>query len=256
MSVPCARTVTCTSTRRSAGLAISGCWCASKSVCPVGPSFSPRTRSAASWARNGTGTGTTEAPAGRIFGFNNDNWFENYGPLPTDQRHLLNLSGFVELPWRLQLGINVSAYSATPFAPFIANADFNGDGTINDLLPGTTVNQFGRGSGKDDLTRLVNVYNRAICRQARRVVSRGAGYQRCRTATPSTTRSSRRICVLTRTFNPRLRSRAGCRLHRGLQPAQHAEPGWSRARISACARVVRSAWPALQSGLRVPVGLA
>ena len=79
--------------------------------------FSRRTQFLASYAlgsfvgTNGTGTGTTEAPAGRVFGFNNDNWFENYGPLPTDQRHLLNLSGFVELPWRLQLGVNVSAYS-------------------------------------------------------------------------------------------------------------------------------------------------
>ena len=127
--------------------------------------FSRRTQLLASYAlgsfvgTNATGTGTSEAPGGRVFGFNNDNWFENYGPLPTDQRHLLNLSGFVELPWRLQLAVNVAAYSAAPFAPYIAGADFNGDGTINDLLPGTTINQFGRGLGKQDLTRLVNAYN-------------------------------------------------------------------------------------------------
>ena len=30
---------------------------------------------------------------------------------------------------------------------------------MNDLLPGTTVNQFGRGLGKDDLARLVDAYN-------------------------------------------------------------------------------------------------
>ena len=130
--------------------------------------FSRRTQLLASYAlgsfvgTNATGTGTSEAPGGRVFGFNNDNWFENYGPLPTDQRHLLNLSGFVELPWRLQLAVNVAAYSATPFAPYIAGADFNGDGTINDLLPGTTINQFGRGLGKEDLTRLVNAYNQQI----------------------------------------------------------------------------------------------
>ncbi len=109
---------------------------------------------------NGTGTGTSENAGGRVFGFNNDNWFENYGPLPTDQRHVLNLSGFVELPWRLQLAVSVSAYSAPPFAPYVSGVDFNGDGTINDLLPGTTVNQFGRGLGKDDLARLVDDYNR------------------------------------------------------------------------------------------------
>jgi hypothetical protein len=42
---------------------------------------------------NGTGTGTTETSDGRVFGFNNDNWSENYGPLPTDIRHVLNASG-------------------------------------------------------------------------------------------------------------------------------------------------------------------
>ena len=108
---------------------------------------------------NGTGTGTTENPGGRVFGFNNDNWFENYGPLPTDLRHILNVSGVVELPWQLQLAVAISAYSAPPFAPYVAGMDFNGDGTVNDLLPGTTVNQFGRELGKDDLARLVDSYN-------------------------------------------------------------------------------------------------
>jgi hypothetical protein len=37
--------------------------------------------------------------------------------------------------------------------------DFNGDGTVNDLLPGTSINQFGRDLGKDDLARLVQAYN-------------------------------------------------------------------------------------------------
>ena len=108
---------------------------------------------------NGTGTGTTENPGGRVFGFNNDDWFENYGPLPTDMRHMLNLSGIVELPWRLQVAFSVSAYSRPPFAAYVAAMDFNGDGTSNDLLPGTRVNQFGRGLDEDDLARLVETYN-------------------------------------------------------------------------------------------------
>jgi Carboxypeptidase regulatory-like domain len=108
---------------------------------------------------NGTGTGTSEAPGRRVFGFNNDDWFENYGPLPTDQRHELNLSTVVELRWQLQIAVNVSAYSAPPFSPYVAGLDFNGDGTQDDLLPGTKVNQFGRGFGKGDLARLVDAYN-------------------------------------------------------------------------------------------------
>jgi hypothetical protein len=37
--------------------------------------------------------------------------------------------------------------------------DFNGDGTVNDLLPGTRVNQFNRGRGHQELSRLVDSYN-------------------------------------------------------------------------------------------------
>jgi hypothetical protein len=92
-------------------------------------------------------------------GFNNDNWFENYGTLSTDLRHILNVSGLVELPARLQLSFNVSAYSRPPFSAFVSGIDFNGDGTQSDLLPGARVNQFNRGLGKDDLVRLVARYN-------------------------------------------------------------------------------------------------
>lgn len=115
---------------------------------------------------NGTGTGTTEAPGGRVFGFNNDDWFANYGPLPTDRRHVLNVSGIVVLPWSFQLATNIAAYSAPPFTAYIDGMDFNGDGTRNDLLPGTTVNQFGRALSKQDLERLVAAYNATIAGHA------------------------------------------------------------------------------------------
>ena len=111
---------------------------------------------------NGTGTGTTENSGGRVFGFNNDDWFENYGPLPTDQRHVFNASGVVGLPLAVQLAVSVSASSAPPFAPYVRDMDFNGDGTVHDLLPGTTINQFGRGLDKNDLARLLQQYNREI----------------------------------------------------------------------------------------------
>jgi hypothetical protein len=111
---------------------------------------------------NGTGTATAEAPGGRVFGFNNDDWFENVGAMPTDERHVLTVSGFFALPWQFQIGFSVSAYSRPPFTAYVSGFDFNGDGTTNDLLPGTRVNQFGRGLGKDDLARLVARYNQDI----------------------------------------------------------------------------------------------
>ncbi|MBA2647474.1 MAG: hypothetical protein H0U81_11830, partial [Pyrinomonadaceae bacterium] len=130
--------------------------------------FSGRAQFLASYAlgsyvgTNGAGTGTSEASGGRVFGFNNDDWFENYGPLPTDLRHILNLSGSVELPARFQLSFIVSTYSRPPFAPYVGGIDFNGDGTRDDLLPATRINQFNRGLNKDDLVRLIERYNQDL----------------------------------------------------------------------------------------------
>ena len=122
--------------------------------------FSHRTQFLASYAL-GSFKGSN-GPPDRGFsasGFNNNNWFENYGPLATDLRHILNLSGVLDLPRRFQISFSVSAYSRPPFSAFVSGMDFNGDGTVNDLLPGTTVNQFNRGLGKDDLAQLVQSYN-------------------------------------------------------------------------------------------------
>lgn len=125
--------------------------------------FSRRSQFLVSYAL-GSYKGSNGAPGANTLnttspGFNNDNWFENYGPLPTDRRHILNISGFVDLPRRLQVAFSVSAYSRPPFSAFVNGMDFNGDGTTNDLLPGTKVNQFNRGRGRDDLARLVERYN-------------------------------------------------------------------------------------------------
>jgi len=122
--------------------------------------FSRRTQFLASYAL-GSYKGTN-GPGGGQFpgtGFNNYNWFESNGPLPTDLRHILNVSGLVELPRRFQLSFTVSAYSRPPFSAYVSGIDFNGDGTQNDLLPGTRVNQLNRGLGKDDLARIVQSYN-------------------------------------------------------------------------------------------------
>jgi hypothetical protein len=121
--------------------------------------FSRRTQFLVSYAlgsfKGSNGPGNQEPGTG----FNNDDWFENYGPLATDLRHVLNLSGLVDLPWRFQVAFSVSAYSRPPFSAFVSGVDFNGDGTRDDLLPGTRVNQFNRGRGRDDLAQLVDSYN-------------------------------------------------------------------------------------------------
>jgi hypothetical protein len=102
-------------------------------------------------------TGTNGTLAGS--GFNLDNWFENRGPVATDITHIVNLAGMAQLPWRFQLGLNFSFSSAPPFSAYIGGIDFNGDGTKDDLLPGSTVNAFNRGMGRADLEQLVAQFN-------------------------------------------------------------------------------------------------
>ena len=96
-------------------------------------------------------------------GFNNDDPLSNYGPLNTDYRHILNVSSLVQLPKQFELGTFITYVPRPPFSVYLGTAaaglDFNGDGTLGDLLPGTKVNQFNRGLGKADLQRLVNVFN-------------------------------------------------------------------------------------------------
>jgi hypothetical protein len=119
--------------------------------------FSRRVQFLASYSLGSIkGSNGTEIPGN---GFNIDNWFENYGPLPSDRRHVLNLSGSVDLPWKFQVSFSVSAYSRPPFSPYLNGVDFNGDGTLSDLLPGTIANQFNRGLDKEDLAALIIRYN-------------------------------------------------------------------------------------------------
>jgi hypothetical protein len=91
-------------------------------------------------------------------GFNLESWLQDRGPLG-DRTHVLNLAGVVELPRRFQLGLNFAYASAPPFSAYVGGIDFNGDGTASDLLPGTTVNAFGRSLGRTDLVRLVDQFN-------------------------------------------------------------------------------------------------
>jgi hypothetical protein len=93
-------------------------------------------------------------------GFNNDRPLDNYGPRDRDVRHILTLSGLAELPKRFQVGFFVTHNSKPPFSAVLGGVDLNGDGTYDDLLPGTRVNQFNRGLGKGDLRRLADQFNR------------------------------------------------------------------------------------------------
>jgi hypothetical protein len=110
-----------------------------------------------SYAYSRTG-GTNIGP-----GFDLDNWLANTGPTAADLRHLANAAGVLTLPRRWELGFNFSYASTPPFSAFVGQIiDFNGDGTSQDLLPGTTVNVFNRGMNRADLARLVDEFNTRV----------------------------------------------------------------------------------------------
>jgi hypothetical protein len=112
-----------------------------------------------SWAFSRNSGTTINDGTGRPIGVNLDDYLGNRGPLTIDVTHIVNLAGVVNLPSRFLLGFNFSYSSKQPFSPFVGGMDFNGDGTTDDLLPGTTMNQFNRGLGRADLERLVAQFN-------------------------------------------------------------------------------------------------
>ena len=89
--------------------------------------------------------------------FNNDNWFQYWGPQASHS--ILNVSGTVELPWKFQLSFISSYTSRSPFQPTIPGADLTGSGITGFPLPGMGSSLFNFGLGQSDLVRLVNQYN-------------------------------------------------------------------------------------------------
>ena len=94
-------------------------------------------------------------------GFDSDHPLENKGPLDRDCRHILSLSGLAQLPKDFELGVFIHYSSELPFSAFLGDLDLNGDGTTDDLLPGTKANRFNRGLRKEDLRHLVDQFNTA-----------------------------------------------------------------------------------------------
>jgi hypothetical protein len=112
-----------------------------------------------SWQILGSYAFTTAT--GHIFtpGYNNDDPLANYGPLNSDFRHVLAISGTLRLPWHLYSGAFLTYVSRPPASVLLGGTDLNGDGTTGDLFPGTRVNQLNRGIGKQEFRNLVDVYN-------------------------------------------------------------------------------------------------
>ncbi|MBX3279110.1 MAG: TonB-dependent receptor [Acidobacteria bacterium] len=88
---------------------------------------------------------------------NLDDYFANYGP--TGARHILNLSGLVDLPWGFQVGFISAMSSRGPLMPSVSGVDLDGDGITTTPIPGVSFNCFNRGCGKEDLAQAVASWN-------------------------------------------------------------------------------------------------
>ncbi len=68
---------------------------------------------------------------------NLDNWFQNWGP--TGGRHGLNVSGIVDLPYKVQFSFISSIGTRGPYRPQVNSVDLDGDGLDVSFLPGWNV---------------------------------------------------------------------------------------------------------------------
>ncbi len=81
------------------------------------------------------------------------------GPLPSDRRHALVMSGGFQLPSDVVLGVIWNFRTTTPFSAR-AGTDLNGDGTNNDFVPGTTKDMGNRQNGA--MMTAVNAYRATL----------------------------------------------------------------------------------------------
>jgi hypothetical protein len=102
----------------------------------------------------------------RLRGFDYDSDLSNPFALRgfggADRPHIFSFSGVADLPLGIKAGLIVSFESGAPLTvtiPGTNESDLNGDGTNNDLLPGTSFNTVNRDFSVSELRQLVDQYN-------------------------------------------------------------------------------------------------
>src|SRR5262249_24719380 len=95
-----------------------------------------------------------------------------FGPSGLDRTHQVSVGGYAELPHRFQLGLIGHFWSPLSTSLVVPNTnlgpgeifrtDFTGDGTVQDLLPGTHVGNFDRGINASNINRVLTNYNNTI----------------------------------------------------------------------------------------------
>jgi hypothetical protein len=105
----------------------------------------------------------------------NANPLRYMGPSTLDRRHQLSFGGSFDLPWGFQTGIIGHFYSPLSTPLVVPNSglgdgeifrtDFTGDGTVQDLLPGTKNGAFMRSISPGSLGNVIGNYNQTAAGQ-------------------------------------------------------------------------------------------
>ena len=108
-------------------------------------------------------------------GLDNANPSRYFGPAVLDRTHQLSFGGYVDLAAGIQLSLIGHFWSPLSTSLVVPNTnlgpgeifrtDFTGDGSVQDLIPGTHVGSFDRGISASNINAVITTYNNTCANQ-------------------------------------------------------------------------------------------
>jgi len=92
--------------------------------------------------------------------YNMDHWNSTWGP--QGARNVLNVSGVIDIPYGIQLGIISTFSTKGPTQLTVGNTDLSGSGITTSLIPGLSANCINRGCSNEDITKAINNWNATL----------------------------------------------------------------------------------------------